>query len=338
MKKYDKTIAELLLQCRAIKLSPDKPFQWASGWKSPIYCDNRKTLAYPEIRNTIKVSFAGLIKEKFLSTQAIAGVATGAIAQGALVADMLELPFMYVRSEAKGHGLENLIEGEPKEGQKVVVIEDLVSTGGSSLKAVNALREKGCDVLGMVAIFTYGFPKAVEGFKQANCLLHTLSNYDDLVEVALQTGYISPEQMNTLKEWRKSPDTWKTGVAKANQETVFNYIADFRNFSQLIPPDRIDDIEVTENTVKFSLPGLGLVGLKLAGKEPSKKLIIDAIEGTAADFTFRVHIEPHTSDTSKVNLELDANLNMFIEMMAKNPLQQFLNIMIDKMETIEFKT
>lgn len=197
------------MQCNAIKLSPDKPFRWASGWNSPIYCDNRKTLAYPDIRKTIKVSFADLIKEKYLSTQAIAGVATGAIAQGAMVADFLELPFMYVRSEVKSHGLENLIEGEPQKGQKVVVIEDLVSTGGSSLKAVNALREKGCEVLGMVAIFDYGFPKAVENFRQAGCLLYSLSNYEVLVELALEKEYITLEQSDTLRDWRKSPETWK---------------------------------------------------------------------------------------------------------------------------------
>jgi orotate phosphoribosyltransferase len=209
MKKFEKTIANLLLQCNAIRLSPDKPFQWASGWKSPIYCDNRKTLAYPEIRNRIKYSFVELIKENFLSTEAIAGVATGAIAQGALVADLLGLPFMYVRSEAKGHGLENLVEGDPKHGQRVVVIEDLISTGGSSLKAVNALRECGCEVTGMAAIFTYGFPKAEESFRQAGCSLLTLSNYEALINLALETGYISADQMGTLKEWRQSPETWR---------------------------------------------------------------------------------------------------------------------------------
>lgn len=209
MKNYNNTIASLLLQCNAIKLSPDKPFQWASGWKSPIYCDNRKTLAYPEIRNTIKSSFTEVIKEKFLSTEAIAGVATGAIAQGALVADILNLPFMYIRSESKGHGLENLIEGDPREGQKVVVVEDLISTGGSSLKAVKALRDKGCIVLGMVAIFTYGFPKAIESFDMAGCELYTLSDYESLIGIALETGYIKPENMETLMEWRKAPDIWK---------------------------------------------------------------------------------------------------------------------------------
>lgn len=208
MKKYDKTIANLLLQCNAVRLSPDKPFQWASGWQSPIYCDNRKTLAYPEIRNLIKVSLADLIKENFLLTEAIAGVATGAIAQSALVADMLGLPFMYVRSEAKSHGLENLIEGEPQKGQKVVIIEDLISTGGSSLKAVNALRDKGCDVLGMVAVFTYGFPQAVDSFRKADCPLYTLSNYEALIELAVESGYVASEHITALKKWRESPETW----------------------------------------------------------------------------------------------------------------------------------
>jgi orotate phosphoribosyltransferase len=211
MKKVERAIASLLLQCKAVRFSPEKPFQWASGWLSPIYCDNRKTLAYPDIRNSIKYSFVDLIKENFFLTEAIAGVATGAIAQGVLVADKLGLPFMYVRSESKGHGLENLIEGEPKPGQKVVVIEDLISTGGSSLKAVNALRQSGCEVLGMVAIFTYGFPKAVESFSQAGCILHTLSNYETMLQLALETGYISEENLGTLKEWRQSPETW-TGM------------------------------------------------------------------------------------------------------------------------------
>lgn len=209
MKKTEKSIANLLLESNAIKLSPDKPFQWASGWKSPIYCDNRKTLAYPKIRKAIKYSFTELIKEKFLSTEAIAGVATGAIAQGVLVADMLDLPFMYIRSEAKGHGLENLIEGDPKKGQKVVVIEDLISTGGSSLKAVQALRQYGCEVLGMVAIFTYGFPKAEMAFREAGCSLYTLSNYEVLVDLALENGYIPEGNLEALREWRQSPETWK---------------------------------------------------------------------------------------------------------------------------------
>jgi orotate phosphoribosyltransferase len=214
MKKFEKTIAGLLLQCNAIKLNPASPFQWASGWKSPIYCDNRKTLAYPDIRNAIKYSFVELIKEKFLSTEAIAGVATGAIAHGSLVADMMGLPFMYVRSEPKGHGLENLIEGDPKKGQKVVVIEDLISTGGSSLKAVEALRNAGCEVLGMAAIFTYGFPKAVESFLAAGCSLYTLSNYNALIDLAIESNYIHPDMLPALQQWRESPATWSAGFSQ----------------------------------------------------------------------------------------------------------------------------
>jgi orotate phosphoribosyltransferase len=209
MKNDEKTIASLLLRCNAIKLSPDKPFQWASGWKSPIYCDNRLTLAYPEIRNVIKYSFVDLIKEKFLLTEAIAGVATGAIAHGALVADALGLPFMYVRSQPKGHGLENLTEGKAVEGQNVLVVEDLISTGGSSLKAVEALRQAGCNVLGMVAIFTYGFPRAQESFEMAGCKLFTLSNYETLLQCAVENDFILPGMVKTLQQWRQSPELWR---------------------------------------------------------------------------------------------------------------------------------
>jgi len=210
MENNEKKIARLLLECGAVKLSPDKPFVWASGWKSPIYCDNRKTLSYPEIRNHIKYSFIKQIKEKYLSTEAIAGVATGAIAQGALVADALSLPFFYVRPEPKKHGMGNQIEGDPRPGQKVVVIEDLISTGNSSLKAVDALRQQGCQILGMLAIFTYGFTVADENFSKANCPLTTLSNYNTLISIALETGYISKENLAVLLEWRQNPDTWNT--------------------------------------------------------------------------------------------------------------------------------
>jgi len=208
MEQIEKKTARLLLECRAVQLRPDKPFQWASGWKSPIYCDNRKTLSYPEIRNFIKDSFVTLIKEKYFSTEAIAGVATGAIAQGALVADALGLPFYYVRPEPKGHGLENLIEGDPKPGQRVVVIEDLISTGGSSLKAVEALRRFGCEVSGMLAVFTYGFPLAVENFSKADCSLTTLSNYEALLDLALEQKYIREDALEVLQQWRKNPEIW----------------------------------------------------------------------------------------------------------------------------------
>ncbi len=209
MKTLEKLFAEKLLQVKAIKLQPANPFTWASGWLSPFYCDNRKTLSYPSLRNFVKIEIARLILERFGEVDAIAGVATGAIAQGALVADALNLPFVYVRSTPKGHGLENLIEGELRPGMKVVVIEDLVSTGGSSLKAVEAIRRDGCDVIGMIAAFTYGFPVAEKAFKEAKVPLCTLSNYEAIISVALKTGYIDEDDVETLNEWRKDPANWE---------------------------------------------------------------------------------------------------------------------------------
>lgn len=208
MKNVERILAEKLLKISAIKLQPDNPFTWASGWNSPIYTDNRKTLSYPELRSFIKIELCRIILEKFGRPDAIAGVATGAIAQGALVADALGLPYAYVRSAPKDHGLENLIEGNLKVGQKVVVIEDLVSTGKSSLKAVDALRDAGCEVIGMAAMFTYDFPVAAKEFKKAGIELLTLSNYNAMLEAALSTGYISASDVETLKEWRVDPANW----------------------------------------------------------------------------------------------------------------------------------
>lgn len=208
MKDLDRLLAETLLKISAIKLQPEHPFTWASGWNSPIYTDNRKTLSYPSVRTFIKVEMCRLIMENFGTPDAIAGVATGAIAMGAMVADDLGLPYVYVRSTPKDHGLENLIEGNLKPGQKVVVIEDLISTGGSSLKAVEAIRAAGCEVVGMAAIFTYGFPIAINRFKEAGVNLVTLSNYNAMLESALETKYIRAEDLDTLKEWRKDPANW----------------------------------------------------------------------------------------------------------------------------------
>ena len=202
-------IAEFLLQIKAIKLQPEQPFTWASGWKSPIYCDNRKTLSYPQIRTFIRQQFVSLINEKFATPDVIAGVATGGIAIGALVAQEMGLPFIYIRSEAKKHGLTNMIEGELTSGQNVVVIEDLISTAGSSLKAVEALREKGANVKGMVAIFTYGFDVANEKLKEANCITNSLCDYNTLIEVALKHEYINESDLESLKNWRENPSGWK---------------------------------------------------------------------------------------------------------------------------------
>lgn len=214
MNKVEKITAEKLLNIKAVKLQPSNPFTWASGWKSPIYCDNRKLMSYPEIRNFIKVEFARIILEKYPQTDAIAGVATGAIAPGALVADVLGLPFVYIRSSPKDHGLENLIEGDLKPKQKVVVIEDLVSTGGSSLKAVEAIRRDGSDVLGMLAIFTYGFPVATQNMKDARVELTTLCHYDAILNEALRVDYIDESELSTLQDWRQNPDTWGTKKQK----------------------------------------------------------------------------------------------------------------------------
>lgn len=217
MKKVARLLAEKLLKISALKLQPANPFVWASGWNSPIYTDNRRTLSYPEMRSFIKLELSRLIMENFPEVDAVAGVATGAIAQGALVADELNLPYVYVRSTPKDHGLENLIEGDLRPGQKVVVIEDLVSTGGSSLKAVEAIRNAGCEVIGMVAIFSYEFPVAVKRFKEANVNLMTLSNYSALITAALETGFIRESDVATLKEWRKDPSLWTPDSPKVDE-------------------------------------------------------------------------------------------------------------------------
>lgn len=203
-----KTVAEKLLQINAIKLQPNDPFTWASGWKSPIYCDNRLSLSYPDTRTFIVESICKGIQEKYGNVDVIAGVATGAIAVGALVADKLNKPFIYVRSSAKAHGRQNKVEGALSPSQSVVVVEDLISTGMSSLDAVAALREMDANVVGMAAIFSYGFEVAKKNFTDANCKLFTLSNYDALVENALATNYINQESFGLLKEWRTNPSEW----------------------------------------------------------------------------------------------------------------------------------
>lgn len=197
--------ASKLLEIKAIKLQPQNPFTWASGWKSPFYCDNRKTLSFTDVRNFVKLELVHAILANFPEADAVAGVATGAIAQGAMVADELNLPFCYVRSKPKDHGMGNLIEGELPEGSKVVVVEDLISTGGSSLKAVEALRQAGYDVVGMVASYTYGFPVAETAFAAAGVKLVTLTDYEHVVEKALEIGYIAENDVETLHRWRKDP-------------------------------------------------------------------------------------------------------------------------------------
>lgn len=201
-------VAEYLLEIRAVVLKPNEPFTWASGLKSPIYCDNRKTLSYPKVRSYIKSSFADTISEEIKNAEVIAGVATAGIPHGALVADVLNKPFVYVRDKPKAHGMANQIEGKLDAGQKVVVIEDLISTGGSSLKAVEALRQAGAEVVALGAVFTYGFDTSIAAFEQAKCRFFTLSDYPTLLEVAARLDYIKPNEIDTLTEWYKHPEAW----------------------------------------------------------------------------------------------------------------------------------
>ncbi len=209
MDNISKLFATKLLEVEAVKLQPENPFTWASGWRSPIYTDNRKTLSYPSLRSLVKLELCHLIQSEFPEAEAVAGVATGAIAQGALVADELGLPYSYVRPKPKDHGMGNQIEGEIRKGAKVVVVEDLISTGGSSLKAVAALREYGAEVIGMVASFTYGFPVAEDAFREAGVRLLTLSNYEAVLEQAAKTGYIKECDIEVLAQWRRNPSEWR---------------------------------------------------------------------------------------------------------------------------------
>ena len=208
MESIEKIIARHLLEINAVRLNAEKPYIWSSGWRSPIYCDNRKTLSYPNVRKIIYENLANVVRKHFASVDVIAGVATGAIAHGILVAELLQKPFVYVRPTPKSHGLRNSVEGELPTGSKVVIIEDLISTGQSSLSVVEVLRKAGADVLGMVAIFSYGFDVARHNFENANCLLYTLSNYNALIDEALACNYIESKDVETLKQWREAPDKW----------------------------------------------------------------------------------------------------------------------------------
>jgi orotate phosphoribosyltransferase len=201
-------VAEFLLQIKAVKLQPNNPFQWSSGWNSPIYCDNRKVLSYPKVRTFVRQTFVSAIIEQYGEPDMIAGVATGGIAIGALIAEEMGIPFIYVRSSAKAHGIQNQIEGAYEKGQNVVVIEDLISTGGSSIKAIEALREGGLEIKGLAAIFTYGFDVAIKNFKDAECDFITLSNYDLLIEQAVADNYVTAEDVESLSNWKTNPENW----------------------------------------------------------------------------------------------------------------------------------
>ncbi len=203
-----KDFASRLLQIKALQINPDKPYTWASGWRSPVYCDNRKVLSHPHLRDFVKSELANMVLQHFPDAEVIAGVATAGIAHGVMAADLLKLPFIYVRSKPKEHGMGNQIEGELQPGQKVVVVEDLVSTGKSSLQAVEAIRAAGAEVIGMCGLFTYAFPAAYEAFKAAGVPLHTISDYNALMEIAVEQGIVKEEDRVTLAQWRTAPELW----------------------------------------------------------------------------------------------------------------------------------
>ena len=311
MKTLERLVAERLLKIKAVKLQPANPFTWASGWKSPIYNDNRKTLSYPEIRSFIKLELARTISEKYENADAIAGVATGAIAQGALVADLLGLPFVYIRSTPKDHGLENLIEGELKPGSKVVIVEDLVSTGGSSLKAVQAVRNFGCDVAGMVAIFTYGFPVAVEAFKEAKVTLTTLSNYDAVLEEALRT------EVKTIP---------------FNEDRIFNMLSDLSNLGKVqdrIPQDKIQDFEFDKDSCSFSVAPVGKITFQIVEREPNKTIKFTTTNSPVPLFLW-IQLKQVEENDTRMKITVRAELNPFIKPMVSKPLQDA----IDKISTM----
>lgn len=206
-----KQFAEKLMQIRALQINLQNPYTWASGWKSPVYCDNRKVLSHPYVRDFVKSELANMVLEHFPEAEVIAGVATAGIAHGVMAADLLKLPFIYVRSKPKDHGMGNQIEGELQPGQKVVVVEDLVSTGKSSLQVAEVLRSQGAEVIGMCALFTYGFPEADKAFESAGVPLRTISNYNALMEVAQEQGLVNADQAESLSDWRTGPDTWGKG-------------------------------------------------------------------------------------------------------------------------------
>ncbi len=324
MDKLKKEFASKLLKVKAIKLQPNDPFTWASGWKSPFYCDNRKTLSFPELRNYVKLELVHAILEQFPEADAVAGVATGAIAQGALVADELHLPFVYVRSKPKDHGMQNLIEGELDPKAKVVVVEDLISTGGSSLKAVEALRKNGNEIVGMVASYTYGFPIAEKAFADANVKLVTLTDYEHVVEEALETGYIKQEDVELLHEWRKDP---------ANR---------FEQVKDQIPEDKrkemekLKDLRFDSDSITINAPMVGDLKMRIIDRDFPKTIKFET-ENSPIPFNFWIQLLPTGEFSCKMKLTIKAELNMFIKGMVKKPLQEGIEKIADALAMIPYQ-
>ena len=284
----DNILAEKLLKIKAIKLQPSDPFTWASGWKSPFYCDNRKALSYPSLRSFVKIELSRIVAEKYPDAEVVAGVATGAIAQGALVADILGLPFVYVRSKAKDHGLGNLIEGNLEKGKKVVVVEDLISTGASSLKAVEAIRKAGCEVLGMVASYTYGFDVAAKAFADANVELSTITNYEAVVKTAISEGYILIAQLGEEK------------VKKAQEALA--------------------KMEITSDSASINAPMVGKVTFEITEREEPKLIKLEA-KGLPTKACLWVQILPEGDNLCKMKVTSGIELNFLIKGMVEKYLE-----------------
>ena len=352
MADMNQHVADLLLKCKAIILEPEQPFTWASGWKSPIYCDNRITLSFPVIRNFIREQMARQIEEVYGKPDIIAGVATGAIGVGALVADYLNLPFCYVRPEAKKNGRQNQIEGLWEAHQNVVVVEDLISTGKSSLAAVEALKAESLNIKGMMAIFTYGFPVAEENFKKAGVDLYTLSDYATTLEQAEKSGYVKTEELELLAEWRKSPDNWdpkmqiqylatdlhmnlesKTITVNKSAEELCDYLGNVSNFEQLMP-DNISKFEVlSDNSFIFALKGMPEIGLELKESDPPKTVRLGALSDKIP-FNLTAHIDSVSDSQASAKLVFDGDFNPMMAMMIKGPITKFLETLSTNLESV----
>ena len=336
MESKEIMLAKELLGIKAVLLRPDQPFTWASGWHSPIYCDNRRILSEPALRSRVAGWLAEIAMEKYPEAEVVAGVATGAIAHGVLAADKMQKPFVYVRPKPKDHGTGSQIEGVLPQGAKVVVIEDLISTGMSSLAAVKALRDAGAEVLGMVAIFTYGFPVAAEQFAAAGVALDTVSNYDALIDVATATGYVRPSDTDVLKQWRKNPSEWmateitsKHGIVSKQPFELYMAFVDMRNFLQFLPEDRKKDIAADYDTISASVQGMN-VGVKINERVPYSKIgLVD--NGAPFAFSGSLHFDAVPSDPGKTEfyIEFSAELNFMMKMLLGNKLKDALDKIVD---------
>jgi len=335
---------EKLLNINAIKLSPTSPFTWSSGLKSPIYCDNRLVLSYPEIRNYITEEIGENIKKNYYNTNLIAGVATGAIGIGALVADYLKLPFVYVRPEAKKHGRKNQIEGHINKNQNVVIIEDLISTGKSSLNAYKALKNESISVNGIIAIFDYGFKTSAQIFAKNKILVHSLSNYDYLIKYALKKDFISSSQLELLSNWKNDPSNWIKWYIKMKIESaeifinkpqvdVFEFLKDIKNF-EILMPNNINKFELlASDKFIFSLNGMPEIMLIKTSEKPCELITLGS-EKDNLDFILEIQIKTFENRKSLVKLNFEGNFNPIMATMIKKPISNFINSIAENISNV----